>query len=352
MRTRSVLFLLASFLLSCGFTIPAMACPPPDCGACCHWVPPSGSSEGYCELDTGKVCGDCDDCNPRYTCAADGSSCEWDCTTGQCCDDGTCVDNCPSDECCSGGTCVSTCPSGQCCSGGTCESSCPTGECCDSGTCEALDTTWSPTAGVSVTADDSIKNKVNDAINSIPLVSGVEVTEVVGSISGKIRDCCGDGDLQHEVCSWGTLTLSASIGRIQIWGPPVFVEGVDFGLWGASINVEAGVFVEGAFEASGSAGLWTNPCDTGCLYGSASLSTSATISGSVTAFGCVKIWGHDYCTPTVSGTVSASIGFTGTYNFNECGSWGGASGDITLDDIAASISVTVGSYTGSFSKTI
>jgi len=385
MRIKSILPLLVCFVLS-GLTLPAVACPPGDCDDCETWDPETETCEWDCssgqccdggscvdDCPTGSCCdGSCCDsgnccnsttCCPNsddvcctdsgsYCCDSGETCCQGSCcTTDQCCDDGTCVSLCPTGECCDDGTCVSSCPTGKCCSNGTCVSSCPTGKCCKGGECESPDTTWSTTAGVSVTADDSIKEKVNNAINSIPCVSGVEVTDVIGSVNGKIRECCGGGVLQHEVCSWGSLKLSASLGKIKIWGPPTFVEGVDFGLWGASINVEAGVFIEGDFEAGGTAGLWTNPCGEGCLYGSASLSTTVTVSGSVTAFGCVRIWGNDYCTPTVSGSVSASISFTGTYNFHECGSCV-VSGDIALDDITASISVTVGSYTGSFNKTI
>ena len=134
MRTQSIPFVLASFLLSCGFTMPALACPPPDCGDCCHWVSTGpGPSDGYCTLNTDADCGGCAECSPCYTCVS--CSCEWDCTAGQCCSDGTCVSTCPSGKCCSAGTCVSTCPSGQCCSGGTCVSSCPSGQCCSAGTC-------------------------------------------------------------------------------------------------------------------------------------------------------------------------------------------------------------------------
>ncbi|MBN2270886.1 MAG: hypothetical protein JXN61_09750 [Sedimentisphaerales bacterium] len=97
MRRRSILFLLASFLLSCVLTISVMACPPPDCGSCCYWVS-YGPSSGYCAIITGVECGDCAECNPCYTCA--GCTCEWDCTPGQCCDDGECVNTCPDCKTC------------------------------------------------------------------------------------------------------------------------------------------------------------------------------------------------------------------------------------------------------------
>jgi len=137
MRTQSILFLLllGSFLLSCGFTMPAMACPPPDCGSCCYfvWIGPE-PSYGVCVPNVGAECGDCKACSPCNSCVS--CSCEWDCTPGQCCSGGTCVSSCPTGECCDDGVCVSACPGLECCSGGTCVTSCPTGQCCDDGTCE------------------------------------------------------------------------------------------------------------------------------------------------------------------------------------------------------------------------
>ena len=133
MRMKSILLLLVCFLLS-SLNLPVRACPPPDCGSCCHWVSTGPDPEdGYCELNTGADCGDCAGCSPCYSCIS--CSCECDCTTGQCCDDGSCVNDCPSGECCDDGTCVSSCPTGKCCDEGTCVSSCPTGKCCDDGTC-------------------------------------------------------------------------------------------------------------------------------------------------------------------------------------------------------------------------
>ena len=135
MKTKSAIaFLTYSLLLLLSPTVLAAPCPPPDCGDCYTW----NSETEECEWDctTGQCCDDgvcvdnCDDC---YTC--ESGSCEWDCTTGQCCDDGTCVSTCPSGQCCSDGTCVSSCPSDKCCSSGTCVSWCPSGGCCDSGTC-------------------------------------------------------------------------------------------------------------------------------------------------------------------------------------------------------------------------
>jgi len=101
--------------------VPATACPPPDCGWCCHWVQTgSGPSDGYCALDSGSICGDCADCGPCYTCSTCHCLCDWDCVAGQCCSAGSCVDTCPGGQCCYDGVCVDTCPNCYECVDGDC----------------------------------------------------------------------------------------------------------------------------------------------------------------------------------------------------------------------------------------
>ena len=89
MRVRKIYILLVFLLLS-NLTMPAIACPPPDCGNCCHRVSTGpGPSDGYCDLDTGADCGDCSGCSPCYTCVS--CSCDWDCTNpGATCCNGSC----------------------------------------------------------------------------------------------------------------------------------------------------------------------------------------------------------------------------------------------------------------------
>ena len=132
MRIKSILLLLVCFLLS-GFTMSAIACLPPYCGSCCHWVSTGpGPSDGYCELDA--ECGDCRGCyNPCYSCVS--CYCERDCSPTQSC----CTDSgdycCESNETCCEGNC---CATGQCCNDGTCVDTCPTCKDCDSGTCKPI----------------------------------------------------------------------------------------------------------------------------------------------------------------------------------------------------------------------
>jgi len=120
MRIKSILLLLVCFLLS-GLTMPAIACPPPYCGSCCHWVSTGPNPEdGYCDLNTGVECGDCQGCyNPCNSCVS--CSCVWDCTPTQFC----CTDS--GDYCCPSGY---TCCNGSCCDPYNCEI-CVGGKCVD-----------------------------------------------------------------------------------------------------------------------------------------------------------------------------------------------------------------------------
>ena len=73
-----------------------------------------------------------------------------------------------------------------------------------------------------------IKDAINQAINTIPHVSGIEVTEGSFSTSARKRECCNPpGAIQYEKCCDGSLTLSANLGEIEIYGGS-FGE-IDFG---------------------------------------------------------------------------------------------------------------------------
>ena len=109
MKIKSIIAVLICSLLSFSLTAPSIACPPPDCGDC-------------------------------YTWNSETEECEWDCTTGQCCDDGVCVDNCDAENCeeCVAGDCE-VCggdTSKFCCDGNCCISNC---EVCVEGNCVEID---------------------------------------------------------------------------------------------------------------------------------------------------------------------------------------------------------------------
>jgi len=283
-----------------------------------------------------------------------GSECDWDCAGGEsccdgdCCGDDCCNDNCldcGSGDCCGSSCCDNTCCDGECCSAG---------ECCDSGSCESPDTSWTVTATISTTVDQSVLNKVNSAINSIPGISGTSVDKIEGALSAKRRECCDpDGDIKHETCCDGTLTLEAEVEKIKIWGPPQFEESVSFGaFWGANVKITVGVFIQGTISASGTYGKYVNECDQGCDYGSASIGGSVALIVEATGCCCVKTFGTDHCTGTIGVTGSGSISWDGTFRNNQCGSCDGPNGDINLNDITCSLTVDIGVWSAGVSKQI
>lgn len=228
---------------------------------------------------------------------------------------------------------------------------CPSGQCCDSGTCKTLNTSWSPTASISFEVHPTIIERVNAAINSIPGVSGVQVTKGEYSTSAQRKECCSSSGIKHKTCCDGSLTLSANLGKIPIYGGS-FEKEVDFGLWGAKIEVTAAVYLGGTVSASATAGTYINECGSGCLYGSASIGTTLSANAEVSACCCVKIWGDDHCSPKIGVSGSASISFDGSVRCNQCDNCDGVHGEISLNNIVLSVSVNIGIWSGSLSYPI
>lgn len=147
MRIRTIPFHLIIFLLLYSLTLPAVACPPPDCGDCCHWEGPVPG--GSCQLNTGAECGDCAGCSGECkscnscSCEDDNSKCGGECGN---CVNGVC-DGCNANNCeeCKFGLCVTRCDFTKCeaCNGsGTCVYQCTACQICSSPICVDCDTDY------------------------------------------------------------------------------------------------------------------------------------------------------------------------------------------------------------------
>ena len=219
-------------------------------------------------------------------------------------------------------------------------------------TVQNANTTWSGTTSFSVTMDPAIKALVNAAINSIPGVSGVEVSEGSFTVSAKTRECCKtSGGIGNQKCGDGSLVLSANIGSVIIWGGS-FDKSIDFCGWGASVHLEANVNLSGDVTANATAGSFLNGCATDCPYATASMAAGLTATAVVSASACVKLWGTDHCSPSVGAEGSAGISWSGTVGDNDCGSCSGITGSLSLNTITLTGTVTVPGYSGSYSKQI
>lgn len=180
MKVKSICILMA-YLLLFTLSVPAEACcDPPPCSGCCDCVD--------------DVCVDDDtECNENGCYECENCECEYKCTGNTCCD--------------------------------------------GSGNCVTPNTSWVTTGGWTVEVPAWVKTKANAAINSIPGVSGVEVTEDALTITAKKRECC-DPPIKYEKCADGAVSLSANLGSIQLYGGS-FEYDVHFGSWQATVTITA-----------------------------------------------------------------------------------------------------------------
>jgi len=205
------------------------------------------------------------------------------------------------------------------------------------------------TGGWTVEVPSWVKTKANKAINSIPGVSGVEVTEGALTTTAKQRECCGP-PIKHEKCADGEVSLSANLGEIEIYGGS-FERELRTENWGVRVELTAHVFVHGNISATATVGDYKNECDSGCLYGSVSMTASPGVTAEVGAEGCVVLWGLEYCA-CAGASGDATISFTGSVRFNQCGNCDGWDGEIKLNSIILSGSFNVLGYDKDYEYTI
>jgi hypothetical protein len=167
-----------------------------------------------------------------------------------------------------------------------------------------------------------------------------------------MRECCGasNGEMGYEICCDGNLTFSVELDHQPIFGYSYEKE-INFGSWGARIEIYVGGWITGTISAGGTAGKYDNDCGTGCFYGGASIGSSINPTLGLEARACIRIWGVDHCgAATVTG--SANISWTGSIRNNECGNCDGLNGSISLDDIVLTGTIKIGIWSGSLSITI
>lgn len=282
-----------------------------------------------------------------------------DCPNGQRC----CGGSCHGYECCYDDQCPGTCESciwGSCednddycwvegcyrCQDGDCVYTCRDGECCDGGICRKP-SDWSPTYTVGFEVDPIIKEKFNKAIQAIPGLSGVSLSEVVVDASARWRGCCDRQTLKHEICCEGSLTLSVDLLNQPILAKTVEAR-VELRGWGASVYLTIGGSVTGRIAVQGTAGTYINECSgSGCLYGSGSIAASLSPALGIKGCCCVKLWGEDHCSPQISATGQATISITGSIRNNQCGQCDGLHGELVLGDCDVGCQVQIGPCHGS-----
>lgn len=283
MRIKSIFFMLVCFLLS-GLTLPAIACPPFDCGDCRTWNAETETCDWDC--DTGYCCEDdscVSSCPGCKTC--DGEHCQDDnneCSTCKECDDGNCVlkstSECDVDSDCTGPchngcsscSCVddnSQCSTCQECDNGDCvlkstsecnvnsdcetEEHCENCKCeCDSGSCWEVDTV-SPSSEVCEDCSSFTSGCVG-LVEIIPFSYQIWVEVAPGGYGycknptkietvGTLNECTEDWDVTQIVACAAESVLCGSLCSTTPWYVCVaclVLEGIDCALDGLCVFVE------------------------------------------------------------------------------------------------------------------
>ena len=192
------------------------------------------------------------------------------------------------------------------------------------------------TISLAVTAPPQLKQKINQAINKIPGVN-VELEEVSGSYTSKSRPCCKNGAIQEdgERYKEGSMTLSASLKGITIWGPPTISRQFDFTFAIISIDFNVGVKLDSDFSITGTVGKrWDDCVPEECLYGSFGGEVSLTPKVQIEAIACLEtFWTSEKCVGVDITPLSFPIKVGGSVGYNSKQACNGLTGEFNLFSI-------------------
>jgi hypothetical protein len=210
---------------------------------------------------------------------------------------------------------------------------------------------WSNwTTSITCDAPSDIVSKVNAAVNSIPGVS-VTVTEVKGAFTGQQKDCCDDDGLipDGERYVQSSLTLSAEIDNITIWGPPTIDETFEIsGIFKADIKIDVGVKLASDFSVTGAIGARSEDCiPESCFFGSISSDVDISVAATLDMSYCYKIAWWEDCGSIAWTPASVNVGIKCAVSYNSPYSCtAGLDGDACLKDITFSTDFKIGGDVG------
>jgi hypothetical protein len=258
---------------------------------------------------------------------------------------------------------AATCPQCNKCIGTNCapdpaaatcddKDKCTENDKCISGACKGTPVDLSKfredsTFGAEVTLPRGVVDKANQALHFIPGLGGVNFKEATVGFSGQAKDCCdkNTGKIDYGIKEGSlSVSLSADIKGLTLWGPPSISKEFDFGIAVAQIDFAAGVVFDSNFSLSAEGGLRKNECkNETCAFGQLSGSATGTLKATVEGIFCIETWwtskvcGGLTITPaSISISVSAAL----TYNKPECNS--GFGGNITIGKVVFKAKFAVG----------
>ena len=180
----------------------------------------------------------------------------------------------------------------------------------------------------------------------------VDIDEVTADISDKSHDCCyDDGTFEEDGvrCKTGTLTLSAELDDIPIWGVTAEFHVFDNAVLEADIKIKAGVTLACNFEVSGSGGRYWHDCDNvDCLYGEVDAGFTFDLALELEMTWCTRTWWQEeyHCGSITFTPAEVSVSISGNVRYNQCGDCDGLHGDACLNEITFSSKAKAGGYVG------
>ena len=195
----------------------------------------------------------------------------------------------------------------------------------------------------SFTADSALVGKINTAVNLIPGVN-ISLSSVKGSVSGDKMDCCDNDILQTDGIGYaeGSLTVSASLKDLTIFGPPTISKRYDFTVVEVDIDFNVGAKLTSDLSVGGTGGSRWDECGgNSCNYGSFQVSVSPTVDVTLEVIACVETWFSEKKCVDIEAT-PASISFSLT------GSISSGDKDICLESVTGNVNLSKIQYSATF----
>lgn len=206
------------------------------------------------------------------------------------------------------------------------------------------------TLGASAELPDVLKNGLQNAINRIPGVSGVNIESVKLGVTKKVKDCCdpATGNAVTNGKTETTTSIQATIRNlnIQIWPlPPTMIDRTfSVSAFGEIAEVRilflAGVFIRSDLTFGGEGGIRTDACGSeNCLFGGLTAGINLGLVAEISAQGCFdSTLTQKFCSPTLDVSIAPiSLGIEGHAGFNEAKCDDGLDGFVKVLGVKASI---------------
>lgn len=208
--------------------------------------------------------------------------------------------------------------------------------------------------GASIVLPDTVKNKIQNAINKLPNVN-ITLKETKISAVGRVKDCCvpDTGNFIDKGLKEGEgkFEVSAALKNIKLWpapGTPSIHVQEDLTAFGQIVEVQvvldAGVFFDTDFVVEALGGKRINECKgDDCSYGSLTANIDLALFAQAQALACFdSTVTNEYCGESNITPANISTGVTGgvTYNIPECNS--GIDGTFGIKPVVFSVNIKLG----------